>query len=92
MRRTLALLAFTGALIAAPAALAGPTCETKLGQTIRCGVPGAMPVGWSLPADQRVDLDQGGLSPFEGLCLIALLGGLFGLIALMPDFDGFSEE
>jgi hypothetical protein len=88
-----ALLAFAVAigLLAAPAALAGPTCVDRQGEMIRCATPGAMPVGWKLPPDQQrarlaarpADLDAGRL-----IGLLCFLGGFFALIALMPDFDG----
>ncbi len=34
-------------LLAAPESRAGPTCQDHSGETIRCGTPGAMPVGWT---------------------------------------------
>jgi hypothetical protein len=51
-----------------------------------------MPVGWSLPPEDRVtvDTDQIGLGELIGL--ICGLGGLFGLIATMPEFDGWRDS
>lgn len=78
-------------LLTAPAALAAPTCQDRDGLTIRCGTQGAMPVGWSLPFEERKFESH---SPTTGqmLHLIATLGLLFALIALLPDFDGTSSR
>jgi hypothetical protein len=78
-------------LIAAPAAVAGPSCVDRQGDMIRCGTPGAMPVGWSPPPEQqraRLAARQPDLNGRQILGLVCLLGGLFALIALLPDFDG----
>ena len=87
------ILAFTAAalLLTAPTALAAPTCQDRDGGTIKCGVPGAMPVGWTLPPDQR--LDRQAEKPAQPITdvtwsLIFVLVGFFGLIAVMPKFDG----
>jgi hypothetical protein len=74
-------------LLAAPAVLAAPTCQDRHGLTIRCGTEGAMPVGWSLPFEERTFESH---SPTTGqlLHLLATLGLLFALIALLPEFDG----
>ena len=87
-RPCLALLAAV-LLLTAPAALAAPTCQDRDGLTIRCGTQGAMPVGWSLPFEERKFESH---SPTAGqlLHLIATLGLLFALIALLPEFDGTS--
>jgi hypothetical protein len=85
----LLVLAFT-ALLLSPA-LAAPTCQNKDGDAIRCGTPGAMPVGWALPPAQflerqtlkQKDSDQNGF--LKAVCLIGLL---LAIIALMPEFDG----
>ena len=80
------------ALLAAPvSAVAGPTCLDHQGEMIRCGTPGAMPVGWTPPPDQeRARLaarhDDIGLGRLVGLA--CLVGGLLALLALMPDFQG----
>ena len=83
-------------LFSANAAVAAPTCQTPAGETARCGTPGAMPVGWTLPYDQRPELTRhtDTLSPAGWFALVALVGGLFALFALMPPFDrwGDTEE
>lgn len=84
MRSSLTALICAVALLAAPAAMAAPTCQTQAGDAARCGAPGAMPVGWTAPGvrpDSPAD-------PVRIVSLVALLGALFGLIALLPDFDG----
>jgi len=82
-------LSFTTAamLLAAPAALAAPTCQDKNGDTTRCGTPGAMPVGWTLPAEQRVTKPTES-SVSKLLELICIMGVFFALLALMPEFEG----
>jgi hypothetical protein len=80
------------ALLTAPAALAAPTCQNKFGDGMKCGTPGAMPVGWVLPREQMLAWEAArpaDLSPHDLLALVCLLGGFFALIALMPDFDGW---
>ena len=74
-------------LLTAHAALAAPTCQDRDGLTIRCGTNGAMPVGWSLPFEERTFKPP---APSIGqlLKLILALGLLFTLIALLPEFDG----
>ena len=69
------------------AAHAAPTCQDRDGLTIRCGTPGAMPVGWSLPYEDR-KLRPPIPSVGELLKLFATLGLLFAMIALLPQFDG----
>ena len=80
-------------LLAIPASLAwsAPTCQDRDGTTIRCGAPGAMPVGWK-PSPERIrerELSQppgpDGGQLFMAISIVALL---FGLIVLMPEFDG----
>jgi hypothetical protein len=89
MHRTFAAFASLAILSAAPAVLAAPVCQDKSGQMVRCQDPAAMPVGWSLPESQRLLLHPPEpVDPRQILSLICLLGGLFGLLALMPDFDG----
>ena len=80
-------------LFAIPASLAwaAPTCQDIKGITTRCGEPGAMPVGWQ-PSPQQ--LWERELSPPPGpdsdqlFMAFATVALLFGLIALMPEFDG----
>lgn len=84
---------FIAAVVLPPeqAAVAAPTCEDRNGLTIRCGTSGAMPVGWTLPAEERFDkqrfrLPQPSINEF--LELICALGIFFGLMALLPEFEG----
>jgi hypothetical protein len=88
MRRLIPALALAAALLSAPAAMAGPTCQDRNGDTIRCGTEGAMPVGWTLPARERAPAASEAPSPAALFGLICALGGVFALIALMPDFQG----
>jgi hypothetical protein len=74
-------------LLAAPAALAAPTCQDRDGATIRCGTENAMPVGWTLPYEERKNRPPIP-NPGDLLVLIGTLGLLFALIALLPEFDG----
>jgi hypothetical protein len=79
------------ALIAWSPAGAAPTCLDRDGVTVRCGAPGAMPVGWEPAggaATKAGDEAAGpGLAELAGLA--AVLGGLFLLLGLMPEFDGW---
>jgi len=90
MRRSTMAAGAAALLLAAPAAMAAPTCDNRSGETVRCGTPGAMPVGWTpSPADvQDRHAVPPDLSPAEAAALIYILGAFFALIALMPDFDG----
>lgn len=94
MRRL--VIAFTAAsLLAASGAQAAPACWDKNGNPIRCGAPGAMPVGWSLSQQQRLDRDLA--NPIDAnvnqLLKAAYILGLFlAMIALMPEFDGTRAE
>jgi hypothetical protein len=74
-------------------ASAGPTCEDRAGEAVRCEDARAMPPGWTLSLDDR--LKQSASEPPDPTP--AQLGGVFvliflffALIALMPDFDGWS--
>jgi hypothetical protein len=74
------------ALAPVPPAAAAPTCQDLQGMTIRCGVPGAMPVGWTLPDSERPTPPVADLSNlWRAIALVALLLALF---AAMPEFDG----
>src|ERR1700680_1697804 len=78
-------------LISAPAALAAPTCQNRDGETIRCGTPGAMPVGWTLPPEERLNRQAAkpiDSSKYKLLELVCVIGVFFALLALMPDFEG----
>lgn len=75
-------------------ALAAPSCVDRNGDPIRCGVRGAMPVGWTLPAAELrekelrhpPDLQWQNLE--KAFCMIGVL--LLG-IALLPEFDGADD-
>lgn len=85
-----AILALTLMLCAAPAR-AAPTCLDGEGRTVRCGTPGAGPVGAALTPAQdaaRRAAPAHTLSAREAFSLAAVVGGLFGLIVLMPRFNG----
>jgi len=86
MRLTVQLLAAFSLLAAATAAPAAPTCQTALGQTIKCGTDGAMPVGWA--PDQLPAIQAAAPSMTEIWGPLALCFLLLTLIALMPKFDG----
>ena len=93
MRRSLLALIAAASLFSASAAMAAPTCQDINGATIRCGTPGAMPVGWTLPLQQS--LDSGWVNPIEPnqfLELVCALGIYFCLLAMLPDFEGWSDE
>ena len=93
MRRTLVALITAATLFAAPAAMAAPTCQDMNGSAIRCGTPGAMPVGWTLPLQQRMERDEPSpIEPNQFLELVCALGIYFCLLAMLPDFEGWSDE
>jgi len=88
VRRVVPILVLAANLLVASAALAGPTCQDRNGDTIRCGTTGAMPVGWTLSRQER--LSRPAPEPMAPAALLGLLlavGGFFALIALMPDFQ-----
>jgi hypothetical protein len=87
MRPSILAVAAALLLACAPASLAAPTCQTRDGDGVRCGTPGAMPVGWIPAPDQP--LARRAPPPASALLgLVAVVGGFFALIALMPDFQG----
>ena len=90
------LVAATLLSLALPAsAIAGPSCIDRQGEMIRCGTPRAMPVGWSLPpaeARARLAARGDGLDVRQLVGLLCVLGGLFTLFALLPDFDGAWDQ
>ena len=91
MRPLIPVVIASTLLLTAPTALASPTCKDADGDTIRCGTPGAMPVGWALSPQQRLDRRLSRPpQPIMGdlFGLICVLGCFFALIALMPEFDG----
>lgn len=78
------------ALLGAAPAAAAPTCLDREGGVIRCGTPGAMPVGWTPPEGTVAPADDTpGPGAAELTGLAAVIGGLFALIALMPEFEGW---
>ena len=81
------------ALIAIPVH-AAPTCQDRNGDTIKCGAPGAMPVGWTLPPEEswRLRLVHTETPAGDVLKVVAALALFFALIALMPRFDGRRDE
>ena len=90
MRLSLLTSIAAAALLAATAAQAGPSCVDRHGDMIRCGTPGAMPVGWDLPRAERIAHDDRVSSQLDGRALFGLVcfvGGLFALFALLPDFE-----
>jgi hypothetical protein len=92
MRRIAALT--IAATLLAPPALAAPTCWDTQGRTVRCGTEGALPVGTRLTPEQEAQriARLAGPPPLALAGLVFLLGGLFALIALMPDFDGWDTR
>ena len=50
-----------------------------------------MPVGWTLPAQERQQ-NESVITPVQLMELISALGVLFALLAAMPDFDGSRPE
>jgi hypothetical protein len=90
MRTTLTPLIAALALLSAPAADAGGAwCQKPNGDSIRCHAPGAMPLGWTASASQRVEPQRSAsVTPGAVAGLIGVIGGLFALIALMPEFQG----
>jgi len=88
MRRSVLALAAAALLTTAPPAHAAPTCENRAGDGVRCGTPGAMPVGWSLSPRRPAP----GPTLAEVLPPLCVVAWLFALIALMPDFDGWRGD
>lgn len=94
MRRLVVAL-MAASLIAAPMAQAAPCCWDKAGNPIRCGAPGAMPVGWSPSPQQRLNRDLAnpiGANVNQLLKAAYILGLFLAMIALMPEFDGTRAE
>jgi len=85
LRSWILAFAVAAALLTAPVALAAPTCQDQNGDTIKCGIQGAMPVGWTLSRQPSGPIFP---STSELLELISVIGVLFALLALMPEFDG----
>jgi hypothetical protein len=90
MRLSLLAPIAASAALCAFAVQAGPTCVDRHGDTVRCGTPRAMPVGWDLPRAERMAHDDMAASELDGrgvFGLICFVGGLFALFALLPDFE-----
>jgi hypothetical protein len=81
--RFMATLVLT--LCCAAPAMAAPTCQARDGMTMRCGAPGAMPVGWTAP---RLEHPLPQVSTHDIWEAAAGLILLLALIALLPEFDG----
>jgi hypothetical protein len=92
MRRLTIAAAAMALLLAASTAHAAPTCNDRAGQTVKCGTPTAMPVGWAPSPADIVDRPVApDLTPAETVALIYILGAFFALLALMPEFDGWRD-
>jgi hypothetical protein len=91
--RAIVAAAWAAALLAAPAAIAAPTCWNAAGETVRCGTPGAAPVGSTLsPAQRAARAARATSTPVASLAGLAIvLVGLFGLFAALPDFERFDR-
>ncbi|HEY1707780.1 MAG TPA: hypothetical protein VGG10_05910 [Rhizomicrobium sp.] len=95
MRALIRLFACLALILAATPALAAPTCQDQSGGTIRCGTPGAMPVGWTVlehPPSATPATAPDTDDPNAALKAICIVGMLLALIALMPEFDGRKDE
>ncbi len=95
MRRSVAVLCVLAALLASQTVTAAPTCLNRAGDGVRCGVPGAMPVGWSPPPEQvaaRLAAMPPGPDLGHMMVMIYVVGAIFAIIALMPEFDGRNPE
>ena len=91
MRRLLLALITAASLFSAPVAFAAPTCQDVHGGTIRCGTPGAMPVGWTAFENSQPDWVSP-VEPRQFFKVICVLGIYFCLLAMLPDFEGWREE
>ena len=92
MRLALSGLALALGLALASPSLAAPTCQDRSGATIKCGVEGAMPVGWTLPDEERLDAPGPAIDPMGLAIAVFGIGGLLALIASMPEFDGWDAQ
>jgi hypothetical protein len=93
VRRIVATLVGACLIAGAPAASAGPICENRAGEAVRCEDPRAMPLGWTPSLEERLTHpDPGPPEPtaVELGGVFALILVIFALIALMPDFDGWA--
>ena len=92
MRRLLLASITAASLFSAHAAFAAPTCQDVHGGTIRCGTPGAMPVGWTASFENSQPDWVSPVEPRQFLKVICVLGIYFCLLAMLPDFEGWREE
>jgi hypothetical protein len=94
VRRLAPSLVVTLLLFGAPVAFAGPICEDRAGESVRCEDPRAMPLGWTPSLEQRLKHPVSSPpepTPVELGGVFALIVLFFTLIALMPDFDGWEK-
>ncbi len=92
MRVAIALIVAAELLMGSQVASAGPICEDRAGESVRCEDPRAMPLGWALPLDERLRQARPGPpdpTPVQLGGVLILIVLVFTLIALMPDFDGW---
>jgi hypothetical protein len=88
------VLAFALALSFSTPALCAPICFNRAGDTVRCDVKEAMPVGWKLPPDEaaRREMNQPH-TPASTILKVAVgIALFFALIALLPEFDGARDQ
>lgn len=91
MRSVVAAFFVLALMLSDTAAQAAPTCQDKNGDTIKCGTPGAMPVGWTPSPQHLLDLSYSRPArsdTADGLKAFCLIGLILALIALLPEFDG----
>ena len=93
MRNFVAATVLVLAVALGAQAEAAPTCVTRAGETVRCGTANAMPVGWRLPPQQRIERLRTLPRPSGAdiLKLVCALGVFFSLMALLPDFEHWRE-
>jgi len=91
--RSFVAAAILALALGAPPAEAAPTCVTRAGDPVRCGTANAMPVGWRLPPQERVERLRTlpGPSAADIVKLVCALGLFFSLMALLPDFESWRE-
>jgi hypothetical protein len=95
MREQLCLLTALALGFWAPSALAAPICQNRLGDSVRCDAPSAMPVGWKVSPETftaRVLSRAPRPTAQEVEALVVILAALFAIIALLPRFDGSGGE
>lgn len=92
-RRLAAALLLGVVLLLPRAAAAASPCPDGDGQTVRCEAPNALPLA-ATPAGEAEAPSPADIplpAPEMLFGVICLVGGLFALIGLMPDFDGWSS-